>query len=488
MRSRRGGASGSRFAAHKSRVISVSVHTATRGPMASGGGPSYNVTFSTAPVAEGDAITFTILANGVPNNTVMYWKNTGTTTAADFVENVNEGYVTIRAGRGSFTLTTKADFSEEGNETVRIEFFTHNPVANTGVFTLPDTSRMPTYAISSPNVSSESDVLVFNIATTDVSNGTVLYWKNIGTTTAADFIQNVNQGTVTINNNAAVLTLSLSPDLSPEGQETLRIQLYTDEAMTNAVATSGLLTVPDTSSFVPSDLTGLTLWVDANDPNANGTSLSNGAYVSTWYDKSGNGSNLIGNVGYQGGSTYVSAEPAVNIPRTEEYFFFPSTVPSSNYDCYIVGKPTKTVGFASLFMASPYNLLVVGLTATGPVYRMANLKYNTNGTSAPGGGDYKIADGTRLTIPSARTLLSFRNDASNNTSLSANGGELSQAGIGAKLAFLGNRPNTNEPWGLVHELVMYSSNLSTADRQKVEGYLARKWGIQNNLASNHPYI
>jgi hypothetical protein len=453
--------------------------------MASGGGPSYDVTFSTAPVAEGDAITFTILANGVPNNTVMYWKNTGTTTAADFVENVNEGYVTIRAGRGSFTLTTKADFREEGDETVRIEFFTHTPVANTGVFTLPDSSRAPTYAISSPNVSSESDVLVFNIATTDVSNGTVLYWKNIGTTTAADFIQNVNQGTVTINSNAAVLTMSLSPDLTTEGEETLRIQLYTDEAMTNAVATSGLLTVPDTSSFVPSDLTGLTLWLDANDPNANGTTVTDGGFVPTWYDKSGNGNNLTTG---GSGNPYVASEPAINATNRYQIYTFPSTVPGSNYDCYIVGKPTRPGGLLSLLCVGPTHIPILAtVVSTSPLlYKLSHNK-SVGGVTDPSSGDYKTPENTQLRITSTRTLLSFRTDVSKNTSLSANGDVFSQVGAGDKALYLGNRPGTTELWGLIHEFIMYSSNLSTADRQKVEGYLARKWGIQNNLASNHPY-
>ena len=41
--------------------------------------------------------------------------------------------------------------------------------------------------------------------------------------------------------------------------------------------------------------------------------------------------------------------------------------------------------------------------------------------------------------------------------------------------------------GLVTDLIVYSSNLSTSDRQKVEGYLAHKWGLTGNLPSDHPY-
>ena len=34
---------------------------------------------------------------------------------------------------------------------------------------------------------------------------------------------------------------------------------------------------------------------------------------------------------------------------------------------------------------------------------------------------------------------------------------------------------------------MYSSVLTTTDRQKVEGYLAWKWGFNSSLPPSHPY-
>lgn len=39
-------------------------------------------------------------------------------------------------------------------------------------------------------------------------------------------------------------------------------------------------------------------------------------------------------------------------------------------------------------------------------------------------------------------------------------------------------------WG---EFIQYDGTLSAADRQKVEGYLAWKWGLQGNLPAGHPY-
>jgi hypothetical protein len=41
--------------------------------------------------------------------------------------------------------------------------------------------------------------------------------------------------------------------------------------------------------------------------------------------------------------------------------------------------------------------------------------------------------------------------------------------------------------GRIPEIVVASSLLSTTDRQKLEGYLAWKWGLEANLPAGHPY-
>ena len=41
--------------------------------------------------------------------------------------------------------------------------------------------------------------------------------------------------------------------------------------------------------------------------------------------------------------------------------------------------------------------------------------------------------------------------------------------------------------GKMREIVGFSGNMSTTNRQIVEGYLAWKWGAKDNLASSHPY-
>ena len=41
--------------------------------------------------------------------------------------------------------------------------------------------------------------------------------------------------------------------------------------------------------------------------------------------------------------------------------------------------------------------------------------------------------------------------------------------------------------GLIFEVLCYTNLLNASDRQKIEGYLAWKWGIQARLPASHPY-
>jgi hypothetical protein len=41
--------------------------------------------------------------------------------------------------------------------------------------------------------------------------------------------------------------------------------------------------------------------------------------------------------------------------------------------------------------------------------------------------------------------------------------------------------------GYIGEVVAYPSILLVSARQRVEGYLAWKWGLQGSLANGHPY-
>jgi hypothetical protein len=39
-----------------------------------------------------------------------------------------------------------------------------------------------------------------------------------------------------------------------------------------------------------------------------------------------------------------------------------------------------------------------------------------------------------------------------------------------------------------YEIILYTTNISTQQRQELEGYLAWKWGLQRSLPSSHPFF
>ena len=41
--------------------------------------------------------------------------------------------------------------------------------------------------------------------------------------------------------------------------------------------------------------------------------------------------------------------------------------------------------------------------------------------------------------------------------------------------------------GHIHEVIWITQTLTTTTRQKIEGYLAHKWGLTSNLPADHPY-
>ena len=103
-------------------------------------------------------------------------------------------------------------------------------------------SNTPTYSITAPTSINEGSAGTVSVSTTNVSNGTTLYWAvqpsgQFGTST----------GSVSISGNAASFTLTPTADSATEGAETATVVLYTNSARTANVA-SDTFTINDTST------------------------------------------------------------------------------------------------------------------------------------------------------------------------------------------------------------------------------------------------
>lgn len=224
--------------------------TAT-GPAAS----TYAISSNVNSVDEGSTVRYTITTTGVAPDTTLYWTNSGNTTIADFAANVNSGsFVINSSGTGTVDISPINDLLTEGSQSIEIQVRTDSLIGNVVATATPvvvlDTSLtpVPTYAVSA-NVASinEGSAVLFTITTTNVNNGTTLYWTNSGNTAAGDFTDSLNSGSFTINSNNGTVTRALTNDAATEGAETIIFNVRTVSTSGTIVATSSTITVGDTS-------------------------------------------------------------------------------------------------------------------------------------------------------------------------------------------------------------------------------------------------
>lgn len=237
--------------------------------------------------------------------------------------------------------------------------------------------------------------------------------------------------------------------------------------------------LPKPFDFVPSQLSGLSLWIDAADPSS--YTLS-GSTVVAVRDKSPLGIPLGTATNWNYITTFNTSFPG---------FQFVITPPGSL-------NPSGKLGSGAIFPSStPFTVFIVvhanlttqagfvldSIDATGtprPFIWLLSLSttfagfpinYAQNPTIATFG--YVAGTGTAYQYPNG------------NTSLQVTGNLASGSGNGISI---GNRGTNDQGWpGIIAEILLYSGNMGLSDRQKVEGYLAAKWGLRGNLPTTHPF-
>lgn len=243
-----------------------------------------------------------------------------------------------------------------------------------------------------------------------------------------------------------------------------------------------------TVPFSPLDVDGCRLWLDASDSVVTG---SNGIDVIRWNDKSGYGNhatdvsggptldpNSIGGkraVYFEGDSMY---GPLVNTGLYATSFAVVRSNPGmgfSDHPILSTASPAGTTDFVPLstsssigdddFETSRNNVNVFIYVGDGAQSTLLTSWYD--GTLA-----HLSVNGT----PSTSTAVVIGGNFSyNRYGLAANPGTL-------------HPPDVSGLWeGYMGEVLVYHTSLTIADRQKVEGYLAWKWGLEGSLPSNHPY-
>jgi hypothetical protein len=158
------------------------------------------------------------------------------------------------------------------------------------------------YSISASSLTvNEGAILVFNVNTTNVANGSVLYYTSIGTLSQSDLSSGNVQGTVEINGNVGSIVMTLSNDENFEGDENIQVSLRTVSLSGEVVAVSELVTVSDTSQGP----VGQNLWFNSTTSfrtiNGSGSSQYNRSTTTSWIVPAGVTSISIVCIGAGGG-------------------------------------------------------------------------------------------------------------------------------------------------------------------------------------------
>ena len=264
---------------------------------------------------------------------------------------------------------------------------------------------------------------------------------------------------------------------------------------------------PKPSGFNPiPSVSGLVAWFDAADPfNRDGT-LSNGVNVKTWANKFRNEYNAVS----FGDSNPLITNSMNSLPgiTISPGNWFKSPIPPGTFtqalNVFVVYKSTGsnseagqiiTRGLSSVpYLSNPLDME----HSTGQPYTVNEMYVGPNNAAFfQSGSRYNFNNPT----PSIFNLsVNQSSQASSNVTMHSNGSPitltLSRGGsstwqpsdLGDNLCIGGRLDNGGGGVnGIFYEVLIYNATLSDGDRQKVEGYLATKWGLQSTLIGSHPY-
>lgn len=234
--------------------------------------------------------------------------------------------------------------------------------------------------------------------------------------------------------------------------------------------------------WTPANIT-TALWLDAAD--ASTITTVSGA-VSEWRDKSGNGRHAA-----QATADQRPTYSALSFNNLNSVLFGSGTpndflrttnagLPTGNgaRSIFVAYKPNRANGVNPIvgqaLSPNANSWFILHARDTADPY-LAGYSNDVNSTIAPNTNP-KSAGVTH----NGSTCVLYLNGTSvgtRNTTFNTNTSELSVGGNGVD-EYL---------FGLIGEVIYFSSAVDTAIRQQIEGYLAHKWGLTANLPSGHPY-
>jgi FtsP/CotA-like multicopper oxidase with cupredoxin domain len=219
--------------------------------------PTYSLATTAVAVIEGTELTTTINTNNVAKGTQVYWNINGpNVTSLDFSSGNVIGSATVgTSGQIQLTHVLAADQRTEGNETLHFNLYgdpaLSKLLATTSVSIL-DSSRAAgseTYGLSASALTvTEGETISFNVDTTNVPDGTILYYQIRGNNVSGtDLIAGNLFGQVLVKAGKASFSQTLFKDLKTEGDEVLLVRLFSDKPGGTAIGSQVQVTVKDSS-------------------------------------------------------------------------------------------------------------------------------------------------------------------------------------------------------------------------------------------------
>jgi hypothetical protein len=232
------------------------------------------------------------------------------------------------------------------------------------------------------------------------------------------------------------------------------------------------------------------LWLDAADnttvfSDAGTTQAINGAAVQQWNDKSGNGRNATqATAGDRPAYTTagLNTKNVVTFAAASLHNLGFSGIATSDNNTFVVSVYQRaTAGMATIDVgANPGTGGYANWWFTDNVLYSA-LRNPTSGIATHGAASTATVTFINVLARNNSGTQAWRNGTALGTrqTLGSTTGELNTVGRTFATAGAHN--------GYIAEIIIGRFDIPDADRQKLEGYLAHKWGLTTNLPSDHPY-
>jgi hypothetical protein len=245
--------------------------------------------------------------------------------------------------------------------------------------------------------------------------------------------------------------------------------------------------LPSTALFVPTSFSNCALWFDAADT----TTITGTTQVTSWTNKGTLGGNATPLTGSCTSGNTANGLNFVQCPAGTD-LQFTAALNTQARSWFFVARKTPALPSAFTYSA------VVG--QPGNYAQDAVVLAGINSTTTEiGNGPSAIGTGVTANAPSATlanvfvcalvnsATLSLNRLTVNGTELTVTGGSAATSYATGSLTYLlGGRAGYNQSIDLM-EVIFYYGDVTQSQRQRVEGYLAWKWGLRLSLPSTHPY-